>query len=56
MYFEASTVIITFVTLGKWMEARAKSRTSDVVRSLLGLAAKSALLLKTDGRTGALKS
>lgn len=48
VYFEASAVIITFIVLGKWLEARAKSRTSDVVRSLLGLAAKTALLVKQE--------
>lgn len=32
VYFEASSLIIAFVCLGKWVEAKAKARTSDTVR------------------------
>ncbi len=37
VYFEASAAIITLILLGKWIEARARGRTSDAVRSLLQL-------------------
>ena len=37
VYYEASATIVTLVLLGKWIEARAKGRTSDAVRSLLRL-------------------
>ena len=37
VYFEASAAIITLILLGKWIEARAKGRTSDAVRALLTL-------------------
>jgi Cu+-exporting ATPase len=46
VYFETSALIITFVCLGKWLEARAKAHTSDVVTSLLALRAKTAILLQ----------
>ncbi len=53
-YFEASTLILTFIVSGKWLEARAKARTNDVVSSLLELAPRTALLLKVDAATGGL--
>jgi P-type Cu+ transporter len=34
LYFEASSVVITLVLLGKWLEARAKRRTADAIRAL----------------------
>ncbi|MDE7495908.1 MAG: heavy metal translocating P-type ATPase [Muribaculaceae bacterium] len=37
VYFEASAVIITFILLGRLMEAKAKSNTSSAIRKLLGL-------------------
>jgi Cu+-exporting ATPase len=42
MYFEASAVVITLITLGKYMEAVAKGRTSDAIKKLMGLQAKTA--------------
>jgi Cu2+-exporting ATPase len=35
VYYEAATVIITFLSLGKWLEARAKSNTSAAIRLLM---------------------
>jgi hypothetical protein len=52
VYFEASALIIAFVCLGKWMEARAKARTSDVVASLLSLAPRTATLLTISPTSG----
>jgi len=42
VYYEAATVIITLVLLGQVLELRARSRTSSALRSLLGLAPKTA--------------
>ncbi|MEJ2084415.1 MAG: heavy metal translocating P-type ATPase [Acidobacteriota bacterium] len=42
LYFEASSVIITLILLGKYFEARAKGRTSDAIRRLLQLQVKTA--------------
>ncbi|KAF6262536.1 hypothetical protein COO60DRAFT_1458566 [Scenedesmus sp. NREL 46B-D3] len=46
VYFESSALIITFVCLGKYIEARAKAKTGDAVAALLSLAPKTALLLE----------
>jgi Cu+-exporting ATPase len=48
-YFEASSAIITFLLVGKHLEARAKGRTSAALRKLLGLQAKTARV-RRDGR------
>lgn len=45
LYFETSAVLITLVLLGKWLEARAKEKTTDALKSLLSLQAKEAILL-----------
>lgn len=37
VYFEAAAVIVTLILLGRWLEARAKGRTGDAVRRLIGL-------------------
>jgi Cu+-exporting ATPase len=42
VYFETSAVIITLIVLGKFLEARAKGRTSDAIRKLMSLGAKKA--------------
>lgn len=43
LYFEASAVILALVTVGKFMEARAKSHTSDAIKALMNLTPKTAL-------------
>lgn len=50
LYFEASAVIITLVLLGQVLELRARSQTGDAIRSLLGLAAKTARRIGSDGQ------
>jgi P-type Cu2+ transporter len=40
VYFEAAAVVIAFISLGKMMEERAKSKTSSAIRKLIGLQAK----------------
>lgn len=37
VYFESASVIITFILLGKWLEERAKGKTSSSIRQLMGL-------------------
>ena len=49
VYFEAAAVITTLVLLGQVLELRARSRTSGAIRALLGLAPKSARLLRESG-------
>ena len=52
-YFESTAVILTLVTLGKWLEARAKGRTSAAIKKLMSLAPKTATLL-SDGKEKAI--
>jgi Cu+-exporting ATPase len=49
LYFEAAAVIVVFVLLGQWLEARARARTGRALQALLGLAAKTARRVQ-DGR------
>lgn len=49
LYFESAAVITTLVLLGQVLELRARSRTSRAIRSLLGLAPKTARQIKSDG-------
>jgi heavy metal translocating P-type ATPase len=46
VYFEASAVVITLILLGKYFEAVAKGRTSEAMKKLLGLQAKTARVLR----------
>ena len=50
LYFETSAFLITFVVLGKLLEAKAKGRTSDAIKKLMGLQAKTARVIR-DGLT-----
>lgn len=49
VYFETAAVIITLITLGKLLEARAKGRTSEAIRKMMGMAPRTATLLR-DGQ------
>ena len=44
-YFESAAMILTLITVGKMLEARAKGRTTDALKSLMNLAPKTAVLL-----------
>lgn len=44
-YFESAAMILTLITVGKMLEARAKGRTTDALKSLMDLAPKEATLL-----------
>ncbi|WP_210486610.1 heavy metal translocating P-type ATPase [Rufibacter aurantiacus] len=46
VYYEAATVIIAFILLGKLLEERAKSRTSGAIKKLMGLQPKSVKALR----------
>ena len=46
VYFETSAVIITLIKLGKYLEARAKGRTSEAIKKLMALRAKSARIVR----------
>jgi len=50
VYFEAAAVIATLILVGRWMEARAKGRTSEAIKRLVGLQAKTARV-RRDGET-----
>ncbi|WP_238903379.1 heavy metal translocating P-type ATPase [Clostridium sp. YIM B02506] len=49
LYFEAAGVIITLILLGKYLEAVTKGKTSEAIKKLMGLAPKTATIIK-DGR------
>lgn len=49
LYFEAAAVIITLVLLGKYLEAVAKGKTSEAIKKLMGLQAKTARVIR-DGQ------
>ncbi|WP_347709259.1 heavy metal translocating P-type ATPase [Bacillus sp. FJAT-47783] len=46
LYFETSSVLITLILLGKLFEARAKGRSSDAIKKLLSLQAKTATVIR----------
>ena len=48
MYFESAGVIITLVLLGKYFEARAKGKTGEAIKKLMGLSPKTAIIIKND--------
>ncbi len=45
-FFDVTIVVIAFITLGKYLEVRAKRRTGDAIAALLGLQAKTALVVR----------
>ena len=46
VFFETAALLLTFVLLGKLLEARAKGKTSDAIKKLMGLAAKTARVVR----------
>lgn len=48
-YYDVTIVVITFITLGKYLEARSKTKTGDAIEKLLNLQAKTALVIR-DGK------
>ena len=48
VYFETAAVIITLIRLGKFLEARAKGQTSEAIKKLMSLRAKTARVIRAD--------
>ena len=49
LYFEAGGVILTLITLGKYLESVTKGKTSEAIKKLMGLAPKTAIIIR-DGK------
>ena len=49
VYFEAATVIIAFILLGKLLEEKAKGNTSSAIKKLMGLQPKTVIVLQANG-------
>lgn len=47
-YFDVSTIIIALILLGRYLEAKAKAGTSDAIKKLIGLQAKTARVVRND--------
>ena len=47
-YFESAAMILTLITVGKMLEARAKGKTTDALKSLMKLAPKTAVIIEDD--------
>ena len=46
MYFESAAVILTLITLGKYLESVTKGKTSEAIKKLMGLAPKTAIIIR----------
>jgi Cu+-exporting ATPase len=51
LYFESAAMLIALVSLGKFLEARSKLKTSDAISKLMELAPETALLINDNGQT-----
>ena len=51
LYFESAAMVLTLITLGKMLEARAKGKTTDALKSLMNLAPKTATVIVGDTET-----
>ncbi|WP_312992922.1 heavy metal translocating P-type ATPase [Chryseobacterium flavum] len=49
VYFEAASVVIAFILLGKLLEEKAKGNTSTAIKKLMGLQPKTVIIIKADG-------
>ncbi|OOM16593.1 heavy metal translocating P-type ATPase [Clostridium saccharobutylicum] len=48
LYFESAAVILTLITLGKYLEAVSKGKTSQAIKALMGLAPKTATVIRNN--------
>lgn len=48
LYFESASIVLTLITLGKFLEARAKENTSEAINKLINLTPKTALVLRNN--------
>ncbi|MEQ8153621.1 MAG: heavy metal translocating P-type ATPase [Clostridiaceae bacterium] len=46
LYFESAAVILTLITLGKYLESVTKGKTSEAIKKLMGLAPKTAIIIR----------
>jgi len=51
MFYETAVLLAAFLTLGRYLEAKAKGRTSEAIKKLIGLQAKTATVLRGDVET-----
>ena len=51
LYFESAAMILTLITLGKFLEARAKGKTGDAIRQLMDLSPKTAVVIRNGEET-----
>lgn len=49
-YFESAAMIVTLITVGKMLEAKAKGKTTDALKGLMSLSPKMAVILDDDGK------
>ena len=56
LYFESSAMILTLVTVGKYLEARSKAKTSDALGKLIDLAPKTATVVRDGAHVSAIVS
>lgn len=48
MYFESAGMILTLITLGKYLETKSKAKTGDAINKLINLAPKTAIVVRED--------
>ncbi|MBA2520744.1 MAG: heavy metal translocating P-type ATPase, partial [Chloroflexia bacterium] len=46
LYYESAVIIIALILMGRWLEARAKQRTGEAIKALMGLQAKTARVIR----------
>lgn len=51
MYFESAGVILTLITLGKYLESVTKGKTSEAIKKLMGLTPKTAIIIRDGAET-----
>lgn len=51
LYFESAAVIITLITLGKYLESVSKGKTSEAIKKLMGLQPKTAIIIRNGNET-----
>jgi Cu+-exporting ATPase len=51
VYFETALIVIALVLMGRWLEQRARGRTADAIRALIGLAPKTARVVRDGTET-----
>ncbi len=47
-YYDTAAILMTLIVMGRWLEAKAKGRTSEAIKTLMGLRAKTARVIRGD--------